>query len=177
MRIRHLKLFSAVTLTGSTLLFGAAFAVWTQPYPDLMAREIPPWQPGENFATAGFAGTETPAVLSEALARPLFRRSRRPFDPAKVALSNTVSTTPVVEEFQPELPPPDASQLLVKGIVIRGQERQALITTPESPEGIWLPAGADIMGWKITELGFNGVTLSAGKHSVQLKLYVDNGTN
>ena len=33
------------------------------------------------------------------------------------------------------------------------------------------------MGWKITGLGPNGVTLMAGKQGVDLKLYVDNKPN
>lgn len=172
MRIRDLRMLMGLAAAGSAVLFFAAFAVWTQPHPDFTAREIARWQPAKNFASAGSTAPETPPVLTEALARPLFRQARRPFE---AVVAEAVAEPARIVEPQTETPPPDASQLVVRGIMINGTTRRVLITTPETPDGAWLTTGADIMGWKIVELGANGVTLSAGQHSVELKLYVDNG--
>ena len=77
----------------------------------------------------------------------------------------------------PAPPPPDASQLAIKGIEINGDAKLVLFTTPENPDGIWLAEGAEIMGWKITDLDANGVTLTTGQQNLKMQLYVDNKPN
>jgi hypothetical protein len=144
-----------------------------QPYPDISTREIPKWQPTESFMPVGFASPGKQLELSEALKHPVFRQSRRPFDPVQVTVAEVVQEPAP----QPAAPPPDASQLSVRGILIEGPLKQALIVTPEAPDGIWMTLGAEVLGWKITELGPNGVTLKAGQQGVDLKLYVDNEAN
>ena len=173
MRIRDLQILTALMAILSALLLIMAWHLGVQPHPDVTDREIAKWQPTESFAPVGFAGPGKQLALSEALTRPLFRHSRRPFDPAQATVAEAVPEPAP----QPAPPPPDAAQLSVKGILIDGESRQALIATPEAPDGIWMMTGAEIMGWKITELGPSGVTLAAGQQSVELKLYVDNKSN
>ena len=173
MRIRDLQILTGVMVVLSTIFFGMAWHVWTQPQPDANTRDIAKWQPTENFTQTGPAKPEAQYALSEALARPLFRESRRPFEPFQAAAVVAVPE-PVP---QPATPQPDASQLSVKGILIKGELRQALIVTPAAPDGVWMTTGAEVMGWKITGLGPNGVTLVSGQQGVDLKLYVDNEPN
>lgn len=158
----------------ATLLCAAAFYIWKQPFMDIQARDIAGWQPTEEFTPMRFANQKPQPVLSEALTRPLFRRSRRPYDPASAA-SNIPPPEPI--QIVSQAPSIDSSQFTVKGIVINNEIRLALITTPESPEGNWIGLETDVMGWKLTEITANSVVLSAGEQHQKLKLYVDNGAN
>ena len=173
MRIRDLQILTGLTAGLSATLLVFAWQIWVRPYPDVSNREISKWQPTENFATTERLRPEKPLALSEALTRPLFSRSRRPFDPVQAIVAAAV----VAPVPQPAAPPPDASQLSVRGILIEGASRQALIVTPEFPDGVWMTTGAEVMGWKITGLGPNGITLKTGQQGVDLKLYVDNEAN
>lgn len=157
----------------SALCIIMAWHIGGRPYADISAREIPKWQPTESFMPVAFPNPEKQLELSEALARPLFRQSRRPFDPVQVTVAEVVQEPAT----QPTAPPPDASQLLVRGILIDGPSRQALIVMPEAPDGVWMTLGSDVLGWKITGLDANGVTLTAGQQGHDLKLYVDNNPN
>jgi hypothetical protein len=157
----------------SALCLIMAWHIGGQPYPDVSIREIPKWQPSESFMPIGFTSPEKQLDLSEALTRPLFRQSRRPFDPVQATVAEAVQEPAPL----PAEPAPDASQLSVRGILIDGLSMQALIVTPGAPDGVWMTLGADVMGWKITGLDPNGVTLAAGQQGVDLKLYVDNEAN
>jgi hypothetical protein len=170
MRIRDLQM-SAIMAGLSFLLVIAGLYIWHLPYVDISKREVAIWKPVEDFASLQLADIKSPPVLSEAVNRPLFRSSRKPFDPAQAVIAATAP------EIVPAPPPPDFSQLAVRGIVMNGNNKLALITTPEAPEGNWLAVGADVMGWKIVEVGANGTTLSASGQTRELKLYVDNKPN
>jgi hypothetical protein len=173
MRIRDLQILTGLMAILSALCIIMAWLIGGQPYPDISTREVPKWQPTESFMPIGLTGPEKQLELSEAKTRPLFRQSRRPFDPVPAMVAEAVQEPAP----QPPTPPPDASQLSVRGILIEGPSRQALIVTPEAPDGVWMTLGMDVMGWKITGLGPNGVTLKAGQQGIDLKLYVDNEAN
>jgi hypothetical protein len=61
--------------------------------------------------------------------------------------------------------------------MISGDARRALIASPESPDGIWVTVGTEIMGWKVANVDQNGVKLEAKGQSAEIKLYVDNPVN
>jgi hypothetical protein len=174
MKVRDVQVITGFMVLAVTLLCGAAFYAWKQPFMDVNAQEIARWQPIEEFTPMSFANQKPQSVLSEALNRPLFRRSRRPFDPA-----STIPNMPPPEPIQivSQAPSIDSSLFTVKGIAINNEIRLALIATPESPEGSWMPLETEIMGWKLTEITANGVILSSGDQHQKLKLYVDNGAN
>ena len=62
----------------------------------------------------------------------------------------------------------------MRGIVVAGRQNLALIASAQSPDGVWLSAGAEIDGWTITGLEPDAVILKSGAQSAKLKLYVDN---
>jgi hypothetical protein len=66
--------------------------------------------------------------------------------------------------------------LLLKGLALNAGKRQALITTPEKPDGEWYAVGAEISGWKIVSLDANTVSLAIDDQKATLSLYVDNLT-
>ncbi len=176
MRIRDLQILSAIMAGISLLLLASSFYIWHLPYPDLTQRKIVEWKPPDDFAPPDLQAVKLPPAISEAVNRPLFRHSRRPFDPAQAAVA--VAKGEVAPPQPPTAaPPPDFNQLTVKGILLNGKNKLVLIVTPEAPEGTWLASGANVMGWKITELGANGATLSANGQTHELKLYVDNKSN
>jgi len=53
MRIRDLQILTGVMVVLSTIFFGMAWHVWTQPQPDASTRDIAKWQPTENFTQTG----------------------------------------------------------------------------------------------------------------------------
>lgn len=175
MTLRDLRVFVTATLAIAGVLLVASGFHWLSPLPDIMAREAAPWQPPDLQPPAMQAMPDNPLTFVDALQRPLFRLSRKPFDPAKAALANA----PPQPALQPVLapPPPDTSLLAIKGVMIGKTSRQALLTTPEAPDGLWLKEGSEIMGWTISAVSKNGVTLSVGEQNTELKLYVDNPPN
>jgi hypothetical protein len=161
----------------SAVLFGAAGIVASYgiyqlraPLPDLSARPLPEWQP--ELAAEPELLDAPVATLQESLARPLFRSSRSPFDPT-IPQQQPEALIAVAEPVY-EPPPPDVSQLLVKGIMMEGKKQLALVATAEAPDGVWLGLGAEISGWTIAGLNREGVTLESGEARATLKLYVDN---
>lgn len=161
----------------SAVLFGvagivAAYGVYQlhAALPDLSSRPIPAWQP--DLATEPDLLEKPAATLQQAIARPLFRASRRPFDSA-IPQQQAEAQIAVAEAVY-EPPPPDVSLLLVKGIMMEGKKKLALVATADAPNGVWLGIGAEISGWTIAGLNREGITLEAGEARATLKLYVDN---
>jgi hypothetical protein len=98
--------------------------------------------------------------------RPLFSRSRRPF----------VAPPPDVTEPAPQIAEPvqvaAEPQFTLQGVYIQGSVRRALILLAQS-QAQWQSVGDDVLGWNITEIGPNEITLEARGQSRRLKLYVE----
>lgn len=175
MLIRELQIqvFSQIAL--SIALVGGSLFVLQDPLPDLTSRPILQWQPStaakpkaERFSTSG-------NPYNQALARPLFRASRRPFDPIQIAAPP--QSAPLPPEQQILLAPQtaqDTSQIALKGISINEGKKHVLISTAEAPDGTWLALGDVISVWKIKVITTNSVVLAFGEQEVILSLYVDN---
>ena len=175
MRIRDLQALFGALIAISTLLLAATVFAWQMRYPEISKRDVQEWQPAQDFVPAPTLEAGSLPTLVQALARPVFHRSRKPFDPA---LAQALAPTPVASTTPPIVtPPPDYSQLAVKGIIISGATHLALISTPATPDGVWLALGAEAMGWKIVGLDSNGATIAAAGQTHALKLYVDNAPN
>jgi type II secretory pathway component PulC len=114
--------------------------------------------------------------VDEFLARPLFLSSRRPFVPpappdtkdAPVELA-AVQTLPT----PPPVPTVDPSTFLLKGIVIDGGYREALVVTATNPTPRWYSAGSRVEGWEVAAINDNEIVLMNGSNEVRLKQYVD----
>lgn len=177
MQVRDLKILTAATLAASATILMATYFIWSFPIPDPSSRQIAKWQPSQGLAPDVPAGLAEQTQLSEALSRPLFRRSRRPFDPTRAAIAEAVPEPPQIAGPEPPEAPRPELQLTVKGILLDGKTRKVLIASPEIPDGIWLSQGAEISGWRIVRLGSNGAMLTTGQQDLELKLYVDNAAN
>jgi hypothetical protein len=157
-----------------------ASVLWTiqGEMPSLESRTKINWSPGMNDMIEQPSALSRTVVVADAITRPLFRMSRRPFDPSKVA------TPPAPPNIQPELPQPIATPLApvietpqfgLKGVAITGGRKLALLTLPETPDGLWLAEGEEMNGWRIAEIEAGGVSLTSAAATLSLKLYVDNG--
>jgi hypothetical protein len=108
-------------------------------------------------------------TLSAILARPVFSKTRRPFQPPPLKLPAPAS--PPAESFQPQAPAADA--LLLRGIALRSGQAKALIVSPSHPAGIWIETGSDIEGWRLHDVASNSASLARGASAIELRLYPD----
>ncbi|MBY3328887.1 hypothetical protein HFO02_36020 [Rhizobium laguerreae] len=132
----------------------------SEPHTDQAAQKAPALP---NINNVGFS---QPVILanasSEAITRPLFWPSRRPFEPAVIL--EGAQTPPAL--------PPTMDQVLI-GVFIDGSQRRALLRRPNDAEGIWLNEGDTIDGWRIADVTPEHATLEAAEVVVILKLYPD----
>lgn len=174
MRIRDLKVVSSVAMASGLVLLGLSCSIFFAPPIDLKSRPVAKWQPSDGLGLPAEAAFAEQTAFAAALERPLFRVSRKPFDPATASITEPSPEPP--PETPPPEPPPDM-QLTIKGVLLDGANKQALIASPEMPDGIWLSQGAEIAGWKLVKLDENGAALAMGANQLELKLYVDNPAN
>lgn len=161
------------------------------PTVDLSSRQILKWKPNALEVIKLENSSTKFTDMKEALARPIFLKSRKAFDPAEViqlaapvvsAAPASPPPPPVVIEQVPVAPPPptqtaESLQLSLKGIYSFDGVWKALFVSPSLPQGEWLAIGTDISGWKLTKVDPNVVTISSGDQKIELKLYVDNQLN
>jgi hypothetical protein len=155
-------------------------SVWiiSSPEIDLLNRPILKWQPGDSFSNKTPNELEASPSLSDAISRPIFRESRRPFE----ATPSAAPALPAVPQLPVEVvapapqaaPLPDTSQFILKGLAIDAGNYQALITTSEKPDGEWYRLGTDVGSWKLVDMNANTVSLTNNDQKITLSLYVDN---
>lgn len=191
-QLRNLSL--AAFLAGIGGIIGASW-IWQIPTENLSARKITTWEPSAPGVIKLENSLPKYTDLKEGLARPIFRRSRKPFDPAET-VEVTVPALPTATPAPPALLPPptqiveqvpvappspaqtaESLQLSLKGIYSFDGLWKALFISPSLPQGEWLAIGSDISGWKLTKVSPNVVTISSGDQNIEIKLYVDNQLN
>ena len=175
MRTRHLILLSALNAGLALTLIGLGGIAWISKPPSLAARPIGQCDPAESLSSKSPDVVYAMATMTEALARPLFQRNRRPFVPE--ALPSELPNAP--EPIAAIAPPAgvDVSALMLKGLLILPGRKRALIATAEAPDGIWVEPGTIVSGWTVKSLDQKGVLLALGKTEAMLKLYVDKPAN
>jgi hypothetical protein len=141
---------------------------------DLDSRPIQDWDPTKSWESEALTVDNRQIVFSEAVTRPVFQKSRRPF----------VLPAPPQEQIpqasiaaEPPQPPPDSSMLVLRGVLVSGPQQRVLISSPEHPDGTWLNIGETAAGWTVLAITRNGATLVFGSHRVTLQLYVDKTAN
>lgn len=134
----------------------------TQPHLDSRGAD-----PSLGAATTQFESTPGPETsftvppirsLSAFVTRPLFSENRRPPPPA------TELPTP---DNQPTI---DRSHLLLKAVVISGEERYVLLRDQASGKVSTLRSGETIAGWSIGEIRADAVVLSGHGQTIELRL-------
>jgi general secretion pathway protein N len=121
---------------------------------------------------------EPPSLeLSHILERPLFSPTRRPPVPVPQPVAEPEPPPQIVTfvAAEPEpaaVPASDWQELKLIGVLRAGEQRRALVTTPEDPEGTWLGEGEEVFGWRIDAIAANEVELVFGEARHTLSLQV-----
>lgn len=132
------------------------FAASTQLLPELPVQSYQP-PPFESFA--------------QTLARPVFSRDRRPYQPVLPA-----------PPPPPRLPPPPPGAVVPRrsaegigllGILMNGPAHRALLRLPSFPKGQWVNEGEEISGWILTLVAQDHAVLQAEGQKLELRLYRD----
>lgn len=201
MKISLLKNLSIITFAVSIGAFIGGLWTWELPTENLASRKVLPWQPNALELVTLERPLAKITDIKDSLARPIFRKSRKPFDPSEltvfavptapvtlntvpapaVAVAAESEQPPVVEQAASVSEPPaltaESFQLALKGIYSFDGVWKALLVSPALPNGEWLVIGTDVSGWKLTKIDENVVTISSGNQNIELKLYVDNQLN
>jgi hypothetical protein len=172
MRRLHL---SPLTAGGLLALLGinAVFVLWIAH----TLREDSPivistvaWTPDASSSLAETAGKPAlPNAYREILARPIFFRDRRPYVAPPPPLAPVVIAAPAPVFLPP--PPIVKPDLIVSGIALIGDAKQAYLGSASNPNGIWAKEGEDVMGWQVRNITSGGVTISKAGQSFVLLLY------
>jgi hypothetical protein len=96
--------------------------------------------------------------FEEFVRRPLFTASRSPFVP-------TGSTQTLAG---PSVRPSD---IRLAGVAIDAGKKQALLRTPQQPQGRWVEQGDSIDGWLLRSVRDDAVIVASGQQTHELRLY------
>ena len=118
--------------------------------------------------------------FQETLARPLFNSTRRPDPEVTIAPPPPPPQQPPQKEPEPPpaptaaapaiLPPPEHLQLI--GMMHQGGERhRALIRIDSAGTTKWYETGADIAGWRLSEIAADHVVIEGGGQRSELTLH------
>lgn len=116
------------------------------------------WRPPRLLAPA--AERAAAGDDAEALARPIFWRSRRPL-PASASDRKARSAQALGT----------ASGFSVAGIVKFGPQARVFVVSPNAPEGRWVAKGENLDGWTVDDITDFDVTLTDGAQVASLRLY------
>lgn len=94
----------------------------------------------------------------ETTARPLFSPNRRP-------------PPPPGPETAPEPPLPEPDDLRLVGLMQSGPGVSRALVRAGNLQGRWVSAGDEIDGWTVSRIGGEAVTLQAGTHTYELRLF------
>ena len=110
------------------------------------------------------------ADLSQTLARPLFIAVRRPRT-AGVAVAKAAEPAAAPAPQAAAAPP---AQLHLIGMMRNGSSKpRALIRVENSSTAAWIDVGAEIAGWRLSEVNADHVIIEGSGQRVQLVLYPD----
>lgn len=183
MTIRQLQIIAVSLFLTAMLTLFWAWTIVSQPLSEFGTQSLDTPSANKNKEAAQIILSNS-QVLDQAIQRPIFEQARIPFVPKPPAVVSVVAEpivitapTPVpTPEPQPP-PPPLQFELSLKGIFTSQTKDQALIISPEQPNGKWYAAGEVVGGWKISRIFKAGVKFEAAGETRELKLYVDNPGN
>jgi type II secretory pathway component PulC len=176
------------SLTLIFLLCACAAAYWSMVQVPAEIARIEKTKPETWIPSMGETREETALSLAssqdvsqsadEFLGRPLFLSSRRPFVPPTPPVTTEAQVEAAAVQTPPTPPPApvaDPSTFLLKGIVIDGGYREALVATATDPTPKWYSSGSKIEGWEVAAISDNEIILINGSNEARLKQYVDKG--
>ncbi|MCO5159982.1 MAG: hypothetical protein M9939_02510 [Mesorhizobium sp.] len=106
----------------------------------------------------------------QAYSRPLFERSRRPWQPPELPELPAEPVVAVAEE--PEVQALPAPTIRLVGVSSSGAaDIKALVQLDETPEPVWVLVGDVLQGWKVAEIGAESITILRGKQFMSFDLY------
>ena len=108
------------------------------------------------------AASPDPWNLEAARQRPLFAPTRRPQLPPQAAEP--------VDPVQPTAAVEQTLNVEVRGIVVGGNHRIAIIKRPSSPQTIDVAVGSDVDGWTVDEIRPRGIVLHRDSRTVTLSM-------
>jgi len=152
-----------MTLTRNNLLVGegalcallAATLLYliVAPLPDLEIPQVPLEQQRAATRQAASIATPPPEAFADINARPMFSPDRKAIvEPG----TSTVSGSP--------------PNIALVGVIMDPKDRMALIRTGASPLAGAFRLGADISGWRLTEIAADHIVLSKGGTRDELRL-------
>jgi hypothetical protein len=106
------------------------------------------------------------------LARPVFAKSRRPFE-APAPEAPVKAEAGVAAVVTPAGPPPDPSEFSLNAVFATGDRKMALLTSRATPDGKWLNVGDAIGAWRIAAIDSDAVEIQSGAYTFRVKLYTD----
>ena len=120
--------------------------------------------PSEDHAPMAlkFPTAQRGADLTETLARPLFQSTRRPYVAVEVTEEAPAAIAPPAPKSIPPPKFPDGLKLV--GIVeLADAKPAALLRSESAPEGLKVSTGDELQGWRVSAIGRDTVTLTAGE--------------
>jgi hypothetical protein len=161
--------------------FVAALALNALGFAMLMSGDAPQTTPAvvplQKPASINSAPAESAErAYAETFQRPLFMRSRSPYEPPPPPAPQPVLAPPAQPPFAMLQPPPPAGPSLdrsirVVGIMVDGHISRALVMAASNPLGEWLGIGGEIGGWTLAEITREGIVLTAGDQRLTAALY------
>lgn len=131
-------------------------------------------EPAPPLAAASSADTPEPPVFGqrpidprplsdfeEIVRRPLFTASRKPF------VVSTEATQTLAGLRSPDI--------RLAGVAIDAGKKQALLRTPQQPQGRWVEQGDSIDGWLLQSVRDDAVIVASGQQTHELRLYPSQG--
>ncbi len=106
----------------------------------------------------------------QAYSRPLFDRSRRPWQPPAPPESPAEPVAAVVE--QPDVQELPAPSIRLIGVSSSGAaDIKALLQLNETPEPVWVLVGDELQGWTVGKIDPQSITIERGGQSMSFDLY------
>ena len=123
------------------------------PLPDLEIPQVPLERKPRSMPEAMSIAMPSPETFADINARPMFSPDRKAI--VEPNASATAGTPP---------------NIALVGVIVDPRDRMALIRTPASPLAGAFRLGADISGWRVTEIAADHIVLSLGTSRDEIRL-------
>ena len=130
---------------------------------DLDVAEGAVWNPQLSSNLEKVATAKPIDAYRQILARPIFFKSREPFNPAPAPPPPVVVAMPAPVVVDPGL--------VLGGVMIKNGMKTAYVFNRASTSGAWANEGDEVLGWQIRSISGTGARLEQSGRSIELQLY------